>query len=153
MFLKKLQRSVANPQASGGNAFTPIIAEAEFLLYQRMCNEGGWNYGNAQVLGEELRPYPLTTAVALIALQKASNPECQKSLGYLQRAVREERSALALCMVVHCFSLYGIPAEPWMQAATVLYGETQYFHNIKTSALALLALQSLKGRSPFRLAD
>ena len=153
MFLKKLQQSVAKPQASGRNGFKPIIAEAELLLYQRMCKEGGWNYGNAQVLGEELRPYPLTTAVALIALQNASHPECQKSLGYLQRAVREERSALALCMVVHCFSLYGIPAEPWMQAATDLYGETQYFHNIRTSALALLALQALNGKSPFRLAS
>ena len=39
-----------------------------------------------------------------------------------------------------------------MQAATDLFGETQYFHNIKTSALALLALQSLNGESAFRLA-
>src|SRR5262245_30192378 len=101
MFLKKLTQSGASPQASGINAFRPIIADAELLLYRRMCKEGGWNYGNAQVLGEELRPYPLTTALALIALQNACNPECQKSLGYLQRVVREERSALALCMVVH----------------------------------------------------
>jgi hypothetical protein len=152
IFLKKFQQSVANAQASGGNDFKRIIAEAESLLYQRMCKEGGWNYGNARVLGEELRPYPLTTAVVLIALQNSSSPECQKSLVYLQRAVQEERSALALCMVVHCFSLYGMQAEPWMQAATVLYDETRFFQNIKTSALALLGLQSLNGKNPFRLA-
>jgi squalene-hopene cyclase-like protein len=151
MFLKKFQQSVANSPASGGNAFKPIIAEAESLLYQRMCKDGGWNYGNARVLGEELRPYPLTTAIALIALQNPQSPECQRSLSYLQRAVSGERSALALCMAVPCFSLYGIQTEACVQAATALYDETKFFQNIKTSALALLALQSLKGKNPFRL--
>ena len=154
LFLKKFLQSVAsgsNPQAGGGNAFKPVIAEAESLLYLRMCKQGGWNYGNARVLGEELRPYPLTTAIALIALQNPSSPEWQRSLGYLQRAVPHERSALALCMAVHCLSLYGIQAAPWMQAITVLYDETRFFQNIKTSALALLALQSLSGENPFRL--
>jgi len=154
LFLKKFLQWAArgsSPQEGGGSAFKPVIVEAESLLYQRMCKEGGWNYGNAKVLGEELRPYPLTTAIALIALQNPSSPECQRSLGYLQRAVPEERSALALCMAVHCFGLYGIEAGPWMQAATVLYDETQFFQNIKTSALALLALQSLSGDNPFSL--
>jgi hypothetical protein len=153
MFLKKFLQSSADPQANGGSAIKPIVAEAESLLYQRMCEDGGWNYGNARVLGEELRPYPLTTAIALIALQNPQSPECQRSLGYLQRAVPGERSALALCMTVHCFSVYGIRVEPHVQAAEVLYRETQFLQNIKTSALALLALQSLNGKNPFRLAS
>ena len=156
LFLKKFLRSVANrprAQTADGGTFKPVIAEAEALLYQRMCKEGGWNYGNARVLGEELRPYPLTTAIALIALQNPSSPECQRSLGYLQRAVSDERSALALCMAVHCFGLYGIHADHWMQAAAVLYDETQFFQNIKTAALALLAEQSLSGENAFGLAS
>lgn len=116
-----------------------------------MCRDGGWNYGNAKVLGEELRPYPLTTAIALMALQHRASPECQNSLAYLQRAMPEERSALALCMAVLCCSLYGIPAEESIRAAIVLYEETQYFHNIKTSALALLALRSVGADNVFRL--
>ncbi len=153
LFLKKFLRSSASssPEAGGSRDLKPVIAEAESLLYQRMCKEGGWNYGNARVLGEELRPYPLTTAIALIALQNPSNQECQRSLAYLQRAAADERSALALCMAVHCLSLYGIQAERWMRAATVLYDETQFLQNIKTSALALLALQSLNGENAFRL--
>jgi hypothetical protein len=152
LFLKKYLRSLASsPEGSSSRNLKPVIAEGESLLYQRMCREGGWNYGNARVLGEELRPYPLTTAIALIALQSPSSLECQKSLAYLQQAAANERSALALCMAVHCLSLYGIPAERWMQAATVLYDETQFLKNIKTSALALLALQSLNGSNAFRL--
>ena len=91
MFLKKFLRSVGQqvPQAGGRETFKPIIAEAESLLYQRMCKEGGWNYGNARVLGEELRPYPLTTAIALHRFAEPIEPECQRSLGYLQRAVAE----------------------------------------------------------------
>jgi hypothetical protein len=97
---------------------------------------------------QELRPYP--TAIALIALQNPSNKECQ-SLAYLERAVADERSALALCMAVLCLGLYGIQAERCVQAATALYDETQFLQSIKTSALALLALQSLNGDNAFRL--
>jgi len=153
LFLKKFLRSSAgsSPQVVDSRNLKPVIAEGESLLYQRMCKAGGWNYGNARVLGEELRPYPLTTAIALIALQNPSNQECQRSLAYLQRAAAGERSALALCMAVHCLSLYGIQAEACMQAAMVLFDETQFLQNIKTSALALLALQSLNGNNAFRL--
>jgi hypothetical protein len=152
LFLKKyLRSSVSSREGSSSTDFKLVIAEGESLLYQRMCKEGGWNYGNARVLGEELRPYPLTTAIALIALQDPSNKECQRSLAYLQRAAADERSALALCMAVQCLSLYGIQAERCMQAATVLYNENQFLQNIKTSALALLALQSLNGDNAFRL--
>ena len=154
LFLKKLRYSAtgsSNVPAGHWSDLKSIIVEGESLLRQRMCKEGGWNYGNARVLGEELRPYPLTTAIALIALQGQASPECQKSLGYLQRAAPKERSALALCMTAHCFSLYNIEAESCMRAASALYDETRFFQNIKTSALALLALRSLDGESVFRL--
>src|SRR5690606_5725872 len=32
------------------------VAEAEALLLDRACDAGGWNYGNAEVLGQDLRP-------------------------------------------------------------------------------------------------
>ena len=155
LFLKKFLRSVqfaSAPTLNGRGGPESIIAEGELLLHQRVCSEGGWNYGNAKVLGEELRPYPLTSAIALIALQNPENSDCRRSLAYLQRAMAGERSALALCMAALCLNLYDIPAEPWMRAATVLYEETQFFRNIKTSAVALLALRSIEGQNAFRLA-
>ena len=151
LFLKKYLRSLAgSPEGSSSRDLKPVISEGESLLYQRMCKDGGWNYGNARVLGEELRPYPLTTAIALLALQNPANKECQRSLDYLQRAAADERSALALCMAVQCLSLYGIQADRYMRTVIMLYDETQFLQNIKTSALALLALRSLNGDSAFR---
>jgi hypothetical protein len=155
LFLKKFLQRVANGSqvTADVSSFRAVIAEAETLLYQRMCKEGGWNYGNARVLGEELRPYPLTTAIALMALQSPSRSECQRSLAYLQRAVTDERSALALCMTVHCFVLYGVPSDRWMRAAAALYDETRFFQSIKTSALALLAAGAVEGQNVFRLGN
>jgi hypothetical protein len=156
LFLKKSQQLTGSDSSSvwvSQGGLNVAIAEAESLLRQRMCTEGGWNYGNAKVLGEELRAYPLTTAIALIALQHPSSSECQRSLAYLERAMESERSGLALCMAVNCFSLYDMESERWMQAAAGLYDRTRYFQNIKTCATALLALQSLSGNNAFRLAS
>src|SRR5207245_2935538 len=45
------------------------ISEAERLLVDRCCTAGGWNYGNANMLGQDLRPYVSTTALGLLAMQ------------------------------------------------------------------------------------
>ncbi len=44
------------------------ITDAVALLRDRESVGGGWNYGNREVLGEELPPFAQTTAVALIGL-------------------------------------------------------------------------------------
>jgi hypothetical protein len=130
-----------------------IVRQAESLLYLRMCKDGGWNYGNARVLGEELRPYPLTTALALIALQnQADRPHYQKSLAYLTRATENERSGLALSLAVLCLSLNGFNTERHRNALASLYAETGFFRNIKAVALALLACETAQGGlNPFQL--
>src|SRR5258706_177994 len=51
------------------------IAEAERMLYDRACAEGGWNYGNSTAYGVELPPYLETTALALLALQDRRDDE------------------------------------------------------------------------------
>jgi hypothetical protein len=45
------------------------VREGEALLLTLRTNDGGWNYGNASVLGVDLPSYPETTAVALLGLQ------------------------------------------------------------------------------------
>ena len=43
------------------------------VLFDRVCHEGGWNYGNPEVYGQKLWPYVPTTAVALLAMQDHRN--------------------------------------------------------------------------------
>jgi len=153
LFLKQLQNS--NP-AHGGEASRQApsaILEAERLLCDRICQEGGWNYGNARVLGEELRPFPLTTAVALMALQdRPELGEVQTSLNYLENAVKAEKSALTISLACLCFDIFARESSPVLKGLQDLYARTRFFGNVKTTATALLALRSAEGWKPFRVA-
>jgi hypothetical protein len=131
-----------------------VVAESEQMTYNRMCRGGGWNYGNAQVLGEQLRPYALTTALALIALQNyASSPANQQSLDYLMASVAREESALSLCFSSLCLDLYSREWKGLEARVQTLFTETGFFGNLKTVALALLVLEAGERQNPFRYAS
>lgn len=73
------------------------IAEAERLLLDRVCSEGGWNYGNSIVFGQRLRADVPTTAVALIALQdRMGEAPVLASLRWLERHAVLEPSTMGL---------------------------------------------------------
>lgn len=149
IFLKKLRSS----GREGGylQKIQKVIDEAESFIYQRMCQNGGWNYGNTRSLGEELRPYPLTTALALIALQnQPERAENRRSLEYLKIAAPAEKSSLALSFSTLCLDIYDLETGNLCDTLVDLYQETQFFQNTKTSALALMALQAREGRNPFQ---
>ena len=48
--------------------------EAVRLLHDRLFSDGGCNYGNTVVLGQELRPHLQPTAIALLALWQRGRP-------------------------------------------------------------------------------
>ncbi|MEJ2320557.1 MAG: prenyltransferase/squalene oxidase repeat-containing protein [Gemmatimonadales bacterium] len=84
------------------------IDEAERMILDRVCMGGGWNYGNSKVLGEELWPYPDTTALALIALQDFPRPESlEQSLAALREMVEDRASVLSLALAVLALQLHG----------------------------------------------
>jgi hypothetical protein len=72
------------------------VASGRRFLLNRMCAGGGWNYGNARVLGEELRPYPETTGMALAALRGAASPLVAQAISVAGRFLSECRSADSL---------------------------------------------------------
>jgi hypothetical protein len=145
IFLKRIRNKVSDGE------FNRILTEAESMLYDRMCHSGGWNYGNAQVLGEELRPYPATTALALIALQDhPRRPENKKSLTYLRHSSTLERSAVSLSYACLCLDIYSEPWQDLLERMEALYCETQFFQDVKGVALALLALQAKDGKNVYR---
>ena len=69
------------------------VQEAKRLLLDRQLPDGGWNYGNTKVFGQELHPMPETTGVALSALSgSVSREEITVSLKYLKIRVTQVRT-------------------------------------------------------------
>lgn len=89
----------------------PTRAEALRLLTERRCAEGGWNFGNASVFDVDLRAYPQTTAVALIALQGEAAALVEPGLDYLRRAWRSEPGGLTTAQSIVAFRLHGLEDE------------------------------------------
>lgn len=83
------------------------IADAVALLRDRGSVGGGWNYGNREVLGEELPPYAQTTAAALIGLRRL-DPELEMGgLDSLRRLWRSEAAGgLSLAMTMAAFRIH-----------------------------------------------
>ncbi len=133
--LKKLRPFLPETQAEAR------ICQGERLLYDRMCADGGWNYGNTQVFDEPLPPYPETTALSLMALQEYQDAEPnQRSLQALRHMLGHVGSGLGLSLATLCFPLYGHDVSAWRTLLTRNYEQTGFLGETKTLALALLAL-------------
>jgi hypothetical protein len=144
MTLKKLERSL------DGTNCEERIRQGEILIYDRMCENGGWNYGNSRVLGEALWPYPDVTAVALIALQDRTTSEAnQKSLRALDAMLREAGSGTALGWGILCLTLYNQDVREWKKILVKNFEKTRFLGETKAVALALLAFGN--GASLFRV--
>jgi hypothetical protein len=144
MALKK-----SRPLVAGTNV-EARIQQGEALLYDRMCESGGWNYGNSKVLGEALWPYPDVTAVALIALRdRAANEANQRSLLALQGMMRESASGIALGWGILCVKLYDEDTRRWEKILLANFQKTRFLGETKAVALAVLA--SGEGASLFRV--
>jgi hypothetical protein len=144
MALKRLKRSL------DGTNCEERIRQGEMLIYDRMCENGGWNYGNSRVLGEALWPYPDVTAVALIALQdRATNEANQTSLRALDALMREAASGTALGWGILCLTLYNQDVREWKKILVKDFEKTRFLGETKAVALALLAFGN--GATLFRV--
>jgi hypothetical protein len=133
--LKKLRPSRVETKAAGR------IQQGELMIYDRMCQGGGWNYGNSKTLGEALQPYPDTTALALLALaDHRERPANQQSLDVLRRTAREVDSGLALALASLCLDVYGQDSSAFRTRLVAVFDETRFFGKTRSVALALLAL-------------
>jgi Squalene-hopene cyclase N-terminal domain len=134
MALKKLKRSL------DGTNCEERIRQGEMLIYDRMCENGGWNYGNSRVLGEALWPYPDVTAVALIALQDRAASEANKtSLRALDKMTRKAGSGMALGWAILCLTLYNKDVRELKKVLATDFERTRFLGETKAVALALLA--------------
>jgi hypothetical protein len=115
--------------------------EAERLLANRMCTGGGWNFGNATALGQDLRAYVPTTAVALLALQdRADRPEVRQSLNWLSAERLSESGTLSLSLVSICLRLYRSPTDDVDERLEESVARSEEMGNVQAMAMALYAL-------------
>ena len=116
------------------------LRDAEALLVDRCCLTGGWNYGNSNMLGKELRPYVPTTAVALLALQGRSQAAVARSVDYLDRTATSERSSLALALALVALRAWNRPVTAVTEALEEQVSTTLALGNQMGMALTLFAL-------------
>lgn len=115
---------------------------AERMLIDRSCAVGGWNYGNSNVRGQQLKAFVPTTALALLAMQDLqTEPVVQRSRDYLEREATSERSGMALSLSLMCLRAYGRPTEPVRAALEQQIPTTIALGHQLAVALTLCALQ------------
>ena len=130
-----------SPTLLDANERSARIDEAERLLFDRVCRSGGWNYGNANVLGKDLYAHVPTTSLALLALQdRREHPSVQTRLEYLIQHRLSEPAGMALSLTSICLRVYGVPAPDVEERLAVLAGQHSFFNNLHVSAMALYAL-------------
>lgn len=141
--LKRLQRSLP------GGAVAERIEEAERMLYDRVCRDGGWNYGNSTVLEANLWSYADVTAVALLALAEHRQREAnRRGLRALRAMLERVNSGLALAWATLCFSAYGEDVATVRERLIRCHARTAFLGETRVVALALLAVS--EGAEAFR---
>jgi len=132
------------------------VKAGETYLLDRACYDGGWNYGNKEVLAVKLEAMPTVTAYALLALQDydRQHPVIVKSLDYLERELAAHQSTLALALGALCLKAYGQPVESLaVKLAARQEEDGSWRGNLHLTALASLALQAAAtNRNVFKLA-
>jgi hypothetical protein len=126
-----------SPRAEAARA---RIDEAERMLVDRVCRDGGWNHGNSNMLGVELPAYVSTSALGLIAMRdRRADEPIARSLRYLRAHRLRERSAMGLGLTRIALGLYGEPADDVATAIEEEWTRSQFLGNLHVTALALYA--------------
>jgi hypothetical protein len=139
---------------SAGVITHPRIQEAERMLLDRTCSDGGWNYGNRVVWGATLKAMTSTTALAALALQRAGGAEkvVTRAMDLLDREVQVAPSSLALALTVLCFDAFGRPSMHLQERLVARQGaDGSWRGQPHLTALALLAVQTKGGNNVFKV--
>ena len=78
----------------------PRTRDGQRLICNRAVRTGGWNYGNSTVFGADLRPQPLPTGLALLALagdHDSDDPLVARGCAYLEDILPTTHAPESLC--------------------------------------------------------
>jgi len=117
------------------------IEAGRWFLIDRICKDGGWNYGRSRVLGVEAESYPETTGQALLALNRLQPPYLEKALAAAQEQARRCQSSEGLSWLQLGLQVHGIIAEG--------PGRQLLCRHVVDSSLQVLAQAALHGNNVF----
>ena len=117
-----------------------ILVGREFIL-DRICKDGGWNYGRSNVLGIDAPSYPETTGQALLALNEVRSPKLDLALAAAENQARACQSSEALSWLQLGLRAHGV--------AAVGPARKLESRQVIDSALSILAQGALRGRNIF----
>lgn len=135
IFLKKCRA------ATGLTGVDERIRVGEQVLFDRVCAQGGWNYGSSNVYGQELYPFVPTSALGLLALQDhRDHPAAVRTLAFLRTQATSEPSAMALSMAAIGLRTFGAPADGVDHALSPAADFARSRGNVLGMAMSLYAL-------------
>ncbi len=119
--------------------------QAQALLLDRQHHDGGWNYGNNEVLGARLESFVPTTAWAILALP--AGPHLEPALAVLRQS-EQRPSTLSLSLAILALGLHQRPTEE-LAGRLLLRQEAQgsFGRRCDWTALAATALHLASGGS------
>lgn len=95
------------PRHGGSNVRQRVELGVQ-MIFDRQCRDGGWNYGNKRVLGEDLESFPETTALALIGLCGRSEPQVKRGVQCALGHWRRGTHGLAQTLLRIAFRMHGV---------------------------------------------
>jgi len=132
-----------------GHGKTGRTREGIRMLMDRQLPQGGWNYGNTLVYGQELYPQPENTGIALSALAgRVGRRDVLRSLEYLESRIVRLRAPLSLGWGLLGLGAWGArpgKAGSWVLDSFELQGK---FGPYDTTLLSLLLLAFHAGGWP-----
>jgi hypothetical protein len=132
-----------------GQSQHPRTREAVRLMIDRLLPEGGCNYGNTIVLGQELLPHLEPTGLVLTALadEPTADPRLERSLAYLERELTADTPTASLA-----YGLLGLAAHNRTPSEQAIWLEAAYRRTVQQGASpfksALIAL-AISESDPF----
>lgn len=124
-----------------GYASADKVIEGARFLRDRALNSGGWNYGEPKVLGGELFPAVVPTAMALLALADERDAITSSAEAWLSSQVESSSSLMSLGWAGIALNVLGLLDDDWRSAIMNRWSElpTSRLGPMET-ALCLLGL-------------
>lgn len=94
-----------------GGALQERIETGVRMILDRQCKDGGWNYGNKRVLGQDLDSYPECTALALIGLCGRTGPQVERGLARAGEDWKRGPRGLAHALLRIALRMHGVAFE------------------------------------------